>query len=469
VDTPALAGKKRGWYSKVLVLTIITTGTDPCKQGARTIKVCFETLGCKVNQYETQAIAALLRERGHTIVAPGDGCDAIVVNTCAVTAESGRKSRQAVRRLRQIEPGAVVAVCGCFSQVSPEDIRALGVDIIAGSGDRAGLVDAVEKAVLKATEAKKGPPEEYLDNALSRRAFESLPAGGGLGRTRAMLKIQDGCSNFCTYCIIPYARGPSRSMPLEEAVREIKRLREEGYGEIVVTGIEISSYSDDIQGETLTGAVSALCRAAHPARVRLGSLEPRSVTSEFVEMARDNDNLCRHFHLSLQSGCDATLRRMKRRYTTAQFYEAVSRLREAFPHCGITADLIVGFPGETEEEFQETLGFIRRCAFSDMHIFPYSPRPGTPAASMPDQLDRKTKKRRAGIAGEVAREMKEAFLRSCVGLVTEVLLETEEGGVSSGHADFYAEVRVFSTGLSGTLRRVRITEAKEGALFGELL
>jgi threonylcarbamoyladenosine tRNA methylthiotransferase MtaB len=160
---------------------------------------------------------------------------------------------------------------------------------------------------------------------------------------------------------------------------------------------------------------------------------------------------------------------MKRRYTTAQFYEAVSRLREAFPHCGITADLIVGFPGETEEEFQETLGFIRRCAFSDMHIFPYSPRPGTPAASMPDQLDRKTKKRRAGIAGEVAREMKEAFLRSCVGLVTEVLLETEEGGVSSGHADFYAEVRVFSTGLSGTLRRVRITEAKEGALFGELL
>jgi threonylcarbamoyladenosine tRNA methylthiotransferase MtaB len=435
---------------------------------AKTIRVCFETLGCKVNQYETQAIAALLRERGHTIGEPGDGCDAVVVNTCAVTAESGRKSRQAIRRLRQLEPDAVVAVCGCFSQVSPEEIRALGVDVIAGSGDRAGLVDALEKAV-KAPKAEKSAPEEYLDDALNRRAFESLPAGGGLGRTRAMLKIQDGCSNFCAYCIIPYARGPARSMPLEQAVREAQRLRDEGYREIIVTGIEISSYSDDNKGATLTDALAAVCRAASPARVRLGSLEPRTVTPEFVETAKSLPNLCRHFHLSLQSGCDATLRRMKRRYTTEQFYEAVQRLRGAFPLCGITADLIVGFPGETEEEFEETLRFIRRCAFSDMHIFPYSRRPGTPAADMPGQLDRKTKKRRAQTAAEAAREMTRAHLNSCVGGETEVLFETEEGGWSSGHADFYAEVRVPGAGLAGTLRRVRITGTEGGKLLGELL
>lgn len=409
-----------------------------------------------------------MRERGHTIAEPGEGCDAIVVNTCAVTAESGRKSRQAVRRLRQIEPNAVVAVCGCFAQVSPEEIRALGVDIIAGSGDRAGLVDALEKAVLAPKEEKRAPAE-YLDDALSRRAFESLPAGGGLGRTRAMLKIQDGCSNFCAYCIIPYARGPARSMPLEQVIRETRRLRDEGYREIVVTGIEISSYSDDNQGVSLLDALTAICRAASPARVRLGSLEPRTVTPEFVETAKSLPNLCRHFHLSLQSGCDATLRRMRRRYTTAQFYDAVQRLREAFPLCGVTADLIVGFPGETEEEFGETLGFIRRCAFSGMHIFPYSRRPGTPAASMPGQLDRKTKKQRAQIAAKVADEMKQAFLRSCVGAETQVLFETEEGGYSSGHADFYAEVRVLGTGLAGSLRRVRVTGTDGGVLSGELL
>lgn len=397
---------------------------------------------------------------------PGEGCDAVVVNTCAVTAESGRKSRQAVRRLRQLEPKAVVAVCGCFAQVSPEDVKALGVDLIAGSGDRARFVDALEKAVEQAQRPKE--PEVLLDDALSRRTFEALPAGGGLGRTRAMLKIQDGCSNFCAYCIIPYARGPARSMPLEDALRETERLREEGYLEIVVTGIEISSYGRDLEGVTLLDAIPAICKAARPARVRLGSLEPGTITPELVEMARRQENLCPHFHLSLQSGCDETLRRMGRRYDTARVAEAIDRLREAFPDCGITADLIVGFPGETEEEFAATLEFIRKCRFTGMHIFPYSPRPGTRAAAMPGQLDKETKRRRAHIAGKAAREMKARFLRSLVGTEQEVLFETEEDGVCSGHAGNYAEVRVFARGLARSLHRVRIIEAKEDLVLGEL-
>lgn len=465
---PALAGNGRRWYSVLTVIpSIIPREIPPGKREAIEIKVCFETLGCKVNQYETQAIAALLRERGHTVGQPGEGCDAVVVNTCAVTAESGRKSRQAIRRLRQLEPKAVVAVCGCFAQVSPEDVKALGVDLIAGSGDRARFVEALEKAVEQAQGQRK-EPEVLLDDALSRRDFEILPAGGGLGRTRAMLKIQDGCSNFCAYCIIPYARGPARSMPLEDALRETERLREEGYLEIVVTGIEISSYGRDLQGVTLLDAVPAICEAARPARVRLGSLEPRTITPEFVEMARRQTNLCPHFHLSLQSGCDETLRRMGRRYTAEQVFEAVERLREAFPLCGITADLIVGFPRETEEEFHKTLEFIRKCRFSGMHVFPYSPRPGTRAAEMPGQLDKETKRRRARVAGQAAREMKAAFLRSLVGTEQEVLFETEEDGISTGHAGNYAEVRVFARGLARSLHRVRIIEAKEDHVFGEL-
>ncbi len=432
----------------------------------------FETLGCKVNQFETQALESLLLSRGHTKGVPGEGCDAVIVNTCAVTAESGRKSRQAVRRLKKLEPDAVVAVCGCFSQVSPEEIEALGADLVAGSGDRLQFADLLESVCReKAARGKSGAPaRRAVDDPMARRDFETLPAGSAAGRTRAMLKIQDGCRNFCTYCIIPYARGPVRSMPLEQVRREAARLNEEGYREIVITGIEISSYGLDLEdGTGLIDAVRAAGAAAPDARLRLGSLEPRTITPDFVAALGELDNFCDHFHLSLQSGCDETLRRMKRRYTTADFYQAVRLVRERFPLCGITADLIVGFPGETDAEFNETMAFIRKCAFSAMHIFPYSRRPGTPAADMPGQVLKSVKQERARQAAAAAREMGQAFAETFIGRTLSVLFESEDDGVSAGHAANYLEVRAEGTGYRNTVRQVRIHGAKERILYGEIL
>ena len=424
------------------------------------MRFSIETLGCKVNQFETQALELLLTSRGHTECAPGEDCDACIINTCAVTAESGRKSRQAVRRAKKAAPSAVIAVCGCYSQISPEEAEKLGADLVAGSGDRAAFVEQLE-AVCADRQFRS-----CIDDPMERSVFESLPTGGLSGRTRAMLKIQDGCCNYCTYCIIPYARGPVRSLPVADAAAEAASLEKTGYKEIVLTGIEISSYGRDLGDVSLVDAVRAVSETAPGCRIRLGSLEPRTVTEEFADALMPLENVCRHFHLSLQSGCDATLRRMGRRYDTARYLQSVSILRDRFPGCGITTDLIVGFPGETDAEFDETMGFIRRCAFSAMHVFPYSPRPGTKAAGMPDQIDRQTKHARARIAGEAAREMKQAFLDSCIGSVQNVLFETESGGWSCGHAGNYAEVAVPGTGLHNAVLDIRITGSKNGMLTG---
>jgi threonylcarbamoyladenosine tRNA methylthiotransferase MtaB len=428
------------------------------------MKFYIETLGCKVNQYETQALETLLVSRGHKACLPGEGCDAVIVNTCAVTAESGRKSRQAVRRLKKLEPGAVAAVCGCYSQVSPEDVASLGADIVYGSGDRQKFVLDLEEILSDKT------ARQVIDDPMRRRVYEELPAGSVTGRTRAMLKIQDGCSNFCSYCIIPYARGPVRSLPLQQAEAEARRLNDEGYCEIIITGIEISSYGKDFaDGTSLLDVIRGISAAAPDARLRLGSLEPRTVTEEFCAEISRLPNLCDHFHLSLQSGCDETLKRMRRKYGTSGFLESVERLRRYFPACGITADLIVGFPGETDSEFQTTLEFIKKCAFSSMHIFPYSPRPGTPAASMDNQLDKHVKQERAKAASAVAGKLSDAYAKSCVGKVLKVLFEREENGMSEGHAGNYLEVRAAGTNLRNHVLPVQITGVKNGSLLGEIL
>jgi threonylcarbamoyladenosine tRNA methylthiotransferase MtaB len=307
-----------------------------------------------------------------------------------------------------------------------------------------------------------------IDNPAERRVFEELPAGSVSGRTRAMLKIEDGCQNYCAYCIIPYARGPVRSLPLERVSAEAGRLNSEGYGEIVVTGIEIASYGKDLGQTTLLDAVRAVGTAAPDARIRLGSLEPRTITEDFVWGLRQLPNICDHFHLSLQSGCDATLARMKRKYTTEEFYSAVQLLRRNFPRCGLTADLIVGFPGETEEEFEKTMAFIRKCAFSSMHIFPYSVRPGTLAARLPGQVDKSAKQVRARRAAAAARDMAQEYRRSFIGSTLEVLFEREEDGVSIGHAENYLEVGAAGTELRNKRLKTRINVEKSGLLFGEI-
>ena len=427
------------------------------------MRIAIYTLGCKVNQYETQAMEQELTRRGHEIV-PFDGAaDAYIVNTCSVTAVSDKKSRQMIRRCRKLNEHAVVAACGCYVQTHSDEAAGLGLDLIAGTGDRMAFLDLLEQA------AREKEPLALLDDALRRRAFEVLPAGGMAERTRAMLKVEDGCVNFCTYCIIPYARGPVRSLPKAEAVAQTRRLREEGYRELVITGIEISGWGHDLKnGETLIDLLEPVSEAAGDMRLRLGSLEPRTITKDFCRRAARLPNLCPHFHLSMQSGCDDTLRRMNRKYDTARFYESVSLLRQYFDRPAITTDLITGFPGETEEEFAQTLAFIEKCGFAAMHIFPYSVRPGTKAAAMPDQCTAAVKEQRAARAAETAKRMKQAYLRGCVGQTYPVLFEQEKNGLYVGHAPNYCQVGVRGEGLHNIIHDVRIVEVTEDMLTGEL-
>ncbi len=423
----------------------------------------FFTLGCKANQFDTQALEQLAAARGHTLV-PFSGCaDVYVINTCTVTAESDRKSRQIVRSARRRAPNAVVGICGCFAQVSPDEASTLGADVIFGTRDRAQFLDLLEKAAKKRETALHITPYER------GAAFEVLPAGGFEGRTRALLKVQDGCDNYCTYCIIPYSRGHVRSLPLADAARETVRLRDEGYREVVLTGIEISSYGVDFaDGTGLADLLETVCLAAPEIRVHLGSLEPRTVTQDFCDRISKLPNLLPHFHLSLQSGCDATLERMHRRYSTARFYESVTLLRAYYPNAGITADLIAGFPGETEAEFSDTLAFLQKCAFSAMHVFPYSERPGTPAAAM-EQLPRSVREARAHKAAQVAAQMRNAFLHAQAGKEDNVLFEAGGAGVQHGHTTNYLPVSVScQKDLRGQIRRVCVTGVDGAQLTGAL-
>ena len=430
------------------------------------MKIAFYTLGCKVNQYETQALEQLVTQRGHSLVPFEETADAYVINTCTVTAVSDKKSRQVIRRARKAAPDAVIAVCGCYPQTHPDDVEKLGVDLISGTGDRTGFVDLLER------EWRDRQPITALDDAFQRRSFESLPAGGLEGRTRAMLKMEDGCVNFCSYCIIPYARGRVRSLPLADCVRQARELEAAGYREIVLTGIEISSWGQDLEGKPeLIEAIEAICQGLSPdTRVRLGSLEPRTITPDFCRRAAALPNLCPHFHLSMQSGCDTVLARMNRKYDSNRYYESVTFLHEAYDRPAVTTDLIVGFPGETEEEFQQTLDFIQKCAFSAMHIFPYSKRPGTPAAKLPGQVLNAVKEKRAHRAAQIARTMQDTYLDSWVGETVPVLFEEEREGLWRGHTTRYCEVEVQSVQpLHNQLRQVQITGHAGGALQGVLV
>ena len=427
------------------------------------MKVAIYTLGCKVNQYETQAMEQTLRARGHEVVPFSQEADAYVVNTCSVTAVSDQKSRQVIHRVKKQHPGAVVAVCGCYSQTHADDVRALEVDLLSGTGDRQGFLDLLEQAVVQRRRI------EAVDRSFDRRTFEVLPAGGMTERTRAMLKVEDGCVNFCTYCIIPYARGPVRSLPLETAVEQTVQLCREGYREIVLTGIEISSWGRDLKtGESLIDLMEAVCRAAGPVRIRLGSLEPRTITEDFCRRASALPNLCPQFHLSLQSGCDETLRRMNRKYETTRYVQSVELLNQYFEHPAITTDLITGFPEETEEEFSKTLSFLERCGFAQMHIFPYSIRPGTPAADMP-QVPKAVKEERAHRAAQVAAGLHRQYLEGCVGRTYPVLFEQPRDGRYFGHAPNYMEVLVDGADLHNQVRDVTITGTDGEVLLGTLV
>ena len=427
------------------------------------MKFAFYTLGCKTNQYETQAMERLLLDRGHEIGSFDEICDGYVINTCSVTAVADKKNRAVIRRCRRDNPNAIIAVCGCYSQHDPETVRTLGIDVIGGSGNRQEFVNMLLAA------AEEHAHREQVDNALRRREFECLPAGGLEERTRAMLKVQDGCVNFCTYCIIPYTRGPIRSAPLELAVAQAKELAERGYREIVLTGIEIAGWGADLPGKPeVTLLIEEICKAVPELRVRLGSLEPRVVTEDFCRRLAGYPNLCPQFHLSMQSGCDTVLARMKRKYDTARYYESVTLLRNYFPECAVTTDMIVAFPGETEEEFAESLAFIRKCAFADMHIFPYSRRPGTPADKMPGQHNNATKEARSRAAIAVAEEMSRSYREKWIGRSLEVLFEEKDGDFYTGHAPNYVKVYAMGENLHNKIRTVTVMGIFQDGVMGEL-
>ena len=428
------------------------------------MKFSFYTLGCKVNQYETQAMEQLLLSQGHEIGRFDEVCDGYIINTCSVTAVADKKNRAVIRRCRKLHPDALIGVCGCYSQHASEDVQKLEVDIISGSGGREEFL-AMMLSALQDRQQKTA-----VDNALRRREFEVLPAGGLSERTRAMLKVQDGCVNFCSYCIIPYTRGPVRSAPLELAVRQAKELAAQGFREIVVTGIEIASWGVDLPGKpTMVTLIEAICQAVPDLRVRLGSLEPRVITEGFCTTLSRYPNLCPHFHLSMQSGCDSVLARMKRKYDTARYYESVELLRKFFPGCALTTDMIVAFPGETEEEFGQSLDFIRRCDFAEMHIFPYSRRPGTPADKMPGQHPNAVKEERSHRAIAVAEEMTAAYRRSLIGTTVEVLFEEPSDGFFTGHAPNYVRIYAEGTDLHNKLASVKITSVFRDGVLGEIV
>ena len=427
------------------------------------MRFAFYTLGCKTNQYETQAMERFLTDLGHEIGHFDEVCDGYIVNTCSVTAVADKKNRAVIRRVRRDHPDAVIGVCGCYSQHDSEAVKALGADVIGGSGHREEFIGMM----LTALQSRQHL--ESVDIALRRREFEVLPAGGLEERTRAMLKVQDGCVNFCSYCIIPYTRGPVRSAPLDLAVQQAQELAQRGYREIVVTGIEIASWGVDLPGKPEpTVLIEAVCQAVPGLRVRLGSLEPRIVTEDFCGRLCKLPNLCPQFHLSMQSGCDTVLARMKRKYDTARYLESVRLLNAYFPGCAVTTDMIVAFPGETEEEFTQSLEFIRKCGFADMHIFPYSRRPGTPADKMPGQHNNATKEERSRAAIAVAAEMSRSYREKLIGTQLEVLFEENDGPYATGHAPNYVKVYAEGQNLHNEIHTVTVKDVYKDGVLGTL-
>ena len=398
--------------------------------------VAFYTLGCKVNQYETEAMSALFLQAGYQLV-PFDGpSDVYVINTCTVTGTSDQKSRHIIRRARRHNPNAVVAVVGCYAQVAPEDIQKIGgVNVILGTADRGKIVEYVQQA--------KQRTATYVTDALAHREYEELWVTSYHNKARALVKIEEGCNEYCSYCMIPYARGPVRSRPLESIRQEVTALAENGYSEIVLTGIHIASYGRGGIGHTLLDVIHTICQIGGIRRIRLGSLEPRLLTKDFVTKLSSIPQVCPHFHLSLQSGCDSTLQRMNRKYTTAQYRQNVALLRQYYDNPAVTTDIMVGFPGETEADFECSLAFLKEIAFAEAHVFAYSPRKGTRAAAMPGQIAKHEKERRAKLMADAAKQCRAKYLESCAGKQAEVFVEREVSpGVWEGHTPNYIPVQI---------------------------
>lgn len=431
-------------------------------------KVAFHTLGCKVNQYETQAMSELFEKAGYAVVQDTEFADVYVINTCTVTNVGDKKSRQFIRRAKKSNADAIISVVGCYAQTAPKEVLEIeGVNIVIGTNDRGKIVDLVEKC----------SPEDKIntvDDIMKVKEFEEMSVQEIKGKTRAFLKIQEGCNRYCSYCIIPYARGPIRSRRLADIINEVKRLVENGFKEIVLTGIHVASYGKDLEvDENLMAVLRAVNSVEGLKRIRLSSLEPTIFTADFLRELVKIDKLCQHFHLSLQSGSDRILKSMNRRYTTEEYREIVRRIREVYPEVALTTDIIVGFPGESDEDFETTYGFVKEIAFSEIHVFKYSPRKGTPAAEYSNQLDGVTKHVRSEKLIALGEELRRKYQGQFIGRAMAVLYENTASDLKNhieGLTENYLKVIVpFENSLEGEIRSTLLQEVKNEYFLGNIL
>ncbi|MFC5405133.1 tRNA (N(6)-L-threonylcarbamoyladenosine(37)-C(2))-methylthiotransferase MtaB [Cohnella soli] len=432
--------------------------------------VAFYTLGCKVNFYDTEAIWQLFKNEGYEQVDFEQKADVYLINTCTVTNTGDKKSRQIIRRAVRRNPDAVIAVTGCYAQTSPAEIMAIpGVDLVVGTQDREKLMSFVNDIQAERK------PINAVRNIMKTREFEELDVPDFSERTRAFLKIQEGCNNFCTFCIIPWSRGLSRSRKPESVLNQARQLVASGYKEIVLTGIHTGGYGDDLENYRLADLLADLDKIDGLERIRISSIEASQIDEKMISILNSSPKMCRHLHIPLQAGDDAILKRMRRKYTTAEFAEKIRLLHEAMPGVAITTDVIVGFPGETEEQFENGYKFMEEMKFAEMHVFPYSKRTGTPAARMDEQIDEELKHERVHKLIELSERMQAAYGREWVGRDLDIIPEREakgaEGeGLLSGYSDNYIQV-VFrgEPSLIGALCRVKVTESGVNECKGELL
>ena len=428
-------------------------------------KAAFYTLGCKVNQYETEAMAELFASAGYEIRDFSEKSDVYVINTCSVTNMGDRKSRQIIRRAKKTNPDAIIAVTGCYAQTSPDEVLSIdGVNIVIGTKDRKNIVTLVEELDTVSN-------INHVSDIMSNHEFEELQIMQYSNRTRAFIKIQEGCNQFCSYCIIPYARGPVRSRPMEDVLQEIEKLAANNFKEIILVGIHVASYGVDLENTTLADLIMAVDKIDGVERIRLSSIEPMTLNQAFIDSIKGSKKLCHHFHISLQSGCDATLKRMNRKYTTAQFKGIVDGLRDAFDDVAITTDIMIGFPAETDEEFNATVDFVREISFADAHVFQYSQRKGTPAAKRPDQISPDIKEKRSKIIIAETQKTRDAFIDKFIGRTMRVLFEQPaRDGLFEGKTDNYITVHAPSdTDLNDQFRNVFLERNENGIVIGKIV
>lgn len=427
-------------------------------------KVAFHTLGCKVNQYETEAMEKMFEDKGYSIVKEDELADVYVINTCTVTNLSDRKSRQFIRRVKKINEDSIVAVVGCYSQVAAEEVESIeGVDVIIGTSDRNRVVELCERA--KAEEEKIN----IVRSIKTYDEFEEINVDEIKSMTRAYLKIQDGCNQFCSYCIIPYARGPIRSRQSHDIVEETEKLKLSGFKEIILAGIHVASYGKDLGDIRLDSVIKEISKVDGIERIRLSSVEPNLITEDFMQVLVDSKKVCDHFHLSLQSGSDTILKRMNRKYTSAEYREKVDLIRKYMPNAGITTDIIVGFPGETDENFEETLKFVRDIKFSRIHVFKYSPRKGTPAANFENQVHGTIKNKRSEVLIVQANELMKEFNSKFIGKTMDVLFEEKNNGYYEGYTTNYIRVKAKSDeDIIGQLLEIDIIDSEGEYLIGNI-